>query len=150
VAIIGMAGGALAGAVLAATTLPLWPLLVLLSIFSLGLGTGFPVSVVSIQNAVLRSQVGTATGAMNFFRALMASFTVAAFSAILLMALGADISLTGEHRGPVNSIPAADMVAAFRYVFAAAAALLACGALCMVVMEEKPLAGPPTPVEMAE
>ena len=50
------------------------------------------------------------TGAMNFFRALMASFTVAAFAAILLMALGADISLGGEHRGPVNSIPAADMI----------------------------------------
>jgi EmrB/QacA subfamily drug resistance transporter len=150
VAIIGMAIGALAGVALAATSLPLWALLVLLSILSLGLGTAFPVSVVSIQNAVMRSQVGTATGAMNFFRALMASFTVAAFSAILLMALGADISLSGEHRGPVSSIPAADMIAAFHYVFAAAAALLACGALFMLVMEEKPLAGPPAPVEMAE
>ena len=97
----------------------------LLSVFALGLGTAFPVSVVSIQNAVARSQVGTVTGAMNFFRALMASFTVAAFTAILLMALGADISLAGEHRGAVNSIPAADMIAAFRYVFGAAAALLA-------------------------
>ena len=67
--------------------------------FALGLGTAFPISVVSLQNAVARSQVGTITGAMNFFRALMASFTVAAFTAILLMALGADISLGGEHRG---------------------------------------------------
>jgi hypothetical protein len=117
---------------------------------AVGLGTTFPISVVSIQNAVARSQVGTATGAMNFFRALMASFTVAAFSAILLMALGADISLGGEHRGPVNSIAPADMVAAFRYVFAAAAALMAFGSLCMVLMEEKPLAGPAKPVEMAE
>ena len=71
------------------------------------------------------AQVGTVTGAMNFFRALMASFTVAAFAAILLMALGADISLVGEHRGPVNAIPAADMISAFRYVFGAAAVLLA-------------------------
>ena len=107
------------------TTLPLWGLLALLSVFALGLGTTFPISVVSLQNSVARSQVGTVTGAMNFFRALMASFMVAAFSAILLMALGADISLGGEHRGPVNSIPAADMIAAFRYVFGAAAALLA-------------------------
>ena len=83
-------------------TLPLWGLLVLLSLFALGLGTAFPVSVVSMQNSVARSQVGTVTGAMNFFRALMASFMVAAFSAILLMALGADISLGGEHRGPVE------------------------------------------------
>jgi hypothetical protein len=104
VAIIGDACAALAGTALALTTLPLWALLTLLSVFALGLGTTFPVTVVSTQNAVARSQVGTVTGALNFFRALMASFTVAAFTAILLMALGADISLAGEHRGPVNSI----------------------------------------------
>jgi EmrB/QacA subfamily drug resistance transporter len=150
VAIIGTSCSALVGCTLAATVLPLWALLVLLSVFALGLGTAFPVSVVSLQNSVARSQVGTVTGAMNFFRALMASFTVAAFSTILLMALGADISLAGEHRGPVNSIPAADMITAFRYVFGAAAALLAGSSLCMILMEEKPLAGPATPVEMAE
>src|SRR4030081_1379036 len=104
VAIIGTASAALVGCALALTTLPLWALLTLLSVFALGLGTVFPVSVVSLQNSVARSQVGTVTGAMNFFRALMASFSVAAFSAILLMALGADISLAGEHRGAVSSI----------------------------------------------
>src|SRR5205085_2145834 len=82
--------------------------------------------------ALARWQVGTVTGAMNFFRALMSSFAVAAFSAILLMALGADISLGGEHRGPVNSIASADMIAAFSYVFGAAAVLLACATLCMI------------------
>ena len=150
VAIIGTSGAALAACALALTALPLWALLMLLSVFALGLGTVFPVSVVSLQNSVARSQVGTVTGAMNFFRALMASFTVAAFSAILLMALGADISLGGEHRGPVNSIAAADMITAFHYVFGAAAALLAFASLFMVLMEERPLAGPATPVEMAE
>jgi EmrB/QacA subfamily drug resistance transporter len=150
VAIIGTACAAVVGCALAFTVLPLWALLVLLSLFAFGLGTAFPVSVVSLQNSVGRSQIGTVTGAMNFFRALMASFTVAAFTAILLMALGADISLGGEHRGPVNSIPAADMIIAFRYVFAAASALIACASLCMILMEEKPLAGPATPVEMAE
>jgi EmrB/QacA subfamily drug resistance transporter len=150
VAIIGDSCAALAGLALALTTLPLWGLLALLSVFALGLGTTFPVTVVSIQNAVARSQVGTVTGAMNFFRALMSSFTVAALSAILLMALGANISLGGEHRGAVNSIAAAEMVMAFRYVFGAAAALLGCAALCMMLMEERPLAGPATPVEMAE
>jgi MFS family permease len=150
VAIIGTAVAALSGSALALTTLPLWGLLALLSVFAAGLGTTFPVSVVSLQNSVARSQIGTVTGAMNFFRALMASFTVAAFAAILLMALGADISLTGEHRGPVSSIPTADMITAFRYVFGAAAAMMAGAALCMVAMEERPLAGPATPVEMAE
>jgi EmrB/QacA subfamily drug resistance transporter len=150
VAIIGTAVAALAGCAMTFTTLPLWALLALLSVFALGLGTAFPISVVSLQNSVARSQIGTITGAMNFFRALMASFTVAAFSTILLMALGADISLGGEHRGAVSSIPAADMIAAFRYVFGAAAALLAGSSLCMILMEERPLAGPATPVEMAE
>jgi MFS family permease len=150
VAVIGTACSALAGAALALTAPPLWALLLLLSVFALGLGTAFPVSVVSIQNAVARSQVGTVTGALNFFRALMASFMVAAFSAILLMALGADISLGGEHRGPVSSIAAADMVAAFRYVFAAAAALMAFGSLCMILMEERPLAGPGAAVATVE
>src|SRR5438552_5389601 len=150
VAIVGDACAALAGIALALVALPLWALLVLLSIFSLGLGTTFPVTVVSIQNAVARWQVGTVTGAMNFFRALMSSFAVAALSAILLMALGADISLGGEHRGPVNSIAAADMVTAFSYVFGAAAVLLACATLCMILKEEKPLAGPATRVEMAD
>ena len=149
VAIAGTSLAAIAGTALALTTLPLWGLLVLLSVFALGLGTTFPVSVVSLQNSVARAQIGTVTGAMNFFRALMSSFTVAAFSAILLMALGAGISL-GEHRGPVNAIPVADMITAFRYVFGAAAALLAGAALCMIAMEERPLAGPSTPVEMAE
>src|SRR5947208_2860936 len=150
VAVAGTLVSAICGLVLALTTLPLWGLLVLLSIFALGLGTTFPVSVVSLQNSVARSQIGTVTGAMNFFRALMASFTVAAFTAILLMALGADISLAGEHRGPVNSIPMADMITAFRYVFGAAAVLMTGAVLCMIAMEERPLAGPGNPVEMAE
>ncbi len=151
VAIIGDLIAAISGAALALITLPLWGMLLLLSVFSLGLGTTFPITVVSIQNAVARPQVGTVTGAMNFFRALASSFTVAAMSAILLMALGADISLTGEHRGPVSSIPVADMIAAFRYVFGAAAALMTCALLCMIVMEERPLAGPSSrQVEMAE
>ena len=152
VAIVGTSIAAISGCALALTTLPLWGLLVLLSVFALGLGTTFPVSVVSLQNSVARPQIGTVTGAMNFFRALMSSFTVAAFTAILLMALGADVSLVGEHHGPVNSIPAADMITAFRYVFGAAAALMAGATLCMILMEERPLAGPGVapPAEMAE
>jgi EmrB/QacA subfamily drug resistance transporter len=151
VAIAGTAMATICGGALALTTLPLWGLLVLLSVFSLGLGTAFPVSVVSLQNSVARPQIGTVTGAMNFFRALMASFTVAAFTAILLMALGADPSHVGEHRGSVNAIAAADMITAFHYVFGAATALMLGAVLCLIVMEEKPLAGPAAPpAEMAE
>src|SRR4051812_13930947 len=86
VAIIGTIVATVAGGVVTLTEPALWALLALLSIFGVGLGTAFPVSVVSLQNAVARSQIGTITGAMNFFRSLMCSFMVAAFSAILLMA----------------------------------------------------------------
>jgi hypothetical protein len=119
--------------------------------FALGLGTTFPVCVVSLQNSVARPQVGTITGALNFFRSLMSSFTVAAFAAILIIALGADIPL-GEHHGVVSVIPTEDMRHAFRYVFGAATALMTGAALCLIMMEERPLAGPTVAkhVEMAE
>jgi hypothetical protein len=82
---------------------------------------------------------------------LMASFTVAAFTAVLLMALGTDISIGGEHAPTLHAIASADMVAAFRYVFVAAAVLMAVAALCMTLMEELPLAGPAKPaMDMAE
>jgi hypothetical protein len=80
----------------------------------------------------------------------MASFTVAVFSAVLLTALGPDISLSGEQHGAVSSIPAADMIAAFRYVFGAAAAMMVVASIAMGLMEERPLAGPAQPVELAE
>ena len=152
-AIGGVSLAACAATALAlATPLPLWQLLAALSLMALGLGTVVPVSVVSIQNAVPRAQVGTATGAMNFFRSLMASFTVAAFTAILLMVLGGNLSIGAEHKiGGTHAIAASDMIVAFRYVFAAAAVLLATGATLVMVMEERPLAGPQqTPAEMAE
>jgi EmrB/QacA subfamily drug resistance transporter len=152
VAVIGTSWAALCGLALTLTTLPLWALLLLMAAFALGLGTTFPVCVVSLQNSVARAQVGTITGAMNFARSLMSSFTVAAFAAILLISLGADIPLAGEHQGVVHAIPAADMMAAFRYVFGAAAAMMGCASLCLIIMEERPLAGPTIaqPVEMAE
>ncbi|HYN39341.1 MAG TPA: hypothetical protein VES39_08815, partial [Rhodospirillales bacterium] len=141
---------ALMGAAMAAIApMPLWLLLTLLSLFSFGLGTVFPVSTVSVQNAVARAQIGTATGAMNFFRALLASFTVAAFAAILMIALPDNVSLAGDHH-VAGAIAAADLVAAFRYVFAASGLMLAGAALCLVVMEERRLAGPSLPAELAE
>ena len=125
-------------------------MLVLLSVFALGLGTTFPVTVVSIQNAVARPQIGTVTGAMNFFRSLASSFTVAAF------ATTADGAGRGHFALPASiAVRSArsrdDMINAFRYVFGAAAALMTCAVLCMILMEERPLAGPSSrSVEMAE
>lgn len=150
-AILGTGTAVLTGLVMTFATLPLWGMLSVLSLFAFGLGTTFPVSVVSIQNAVVREQVGTVTGAMNFFRALMASFAVAAMTTILLTALGVGIAVHAEPTDAFHHVTPEAMIAAFRYVFAAASALLAVSCLCMVLMEERPLAGPPEPtMEMAE
>ena len=143
IAIFGSATGAIIAAILAIVTpLPLWLLLVALALMAIGLGTVFPVTVVSTQNAVLRTQIGTVTGALNFFRALMTSFTVAAFTTIMLMSLGTNISISGEHASATSPIAVADMVNGFRYVFAAAAVLLGLASVCLMVMEERPLEGP--------
>ncbi|MBB5047810.1 MFS family permease [Rhodopseudomonas rhenobacensis] len=133
-----------------ATPLPLPLLLAVLALLSVGIGTVFPISLVSIQNAVPRSQVGTATGAMNFFRQLMASFAVAAFTAILLATLGGGVPIGREHGDAIAAIPPDAMIAAFRHVFVASAALMSVSALCMVLMEERPLAGPDVAADLAE
>ena len=119
---------------------PLWVVLSLLAVLALGIGTCFPISVVSIQNAVPRSQVGTATGAMNFFRSLMSSFAVAMFTAILLAAVGQEIPI-GEAATGAHNIASGDMIAGFRLVFLAAAFLMATSAVLFALMEERPLAG---------
>lgn len=158
VAILGTGTAVATGLLMMFVTLPLWAMLSVLSVFAFGLGTTFPVSVVSIQNAVARPKVGTVTGAMNFFRALMASFAVAAMTALLLMALGpigavpSDAAGHGIAADAFHHATAAQMIAAFRYVFGAAVALLGVSFTCMLLMEERPLAGPatPPPVEMAE
>lgn len=144
IAVVGLSLGAFASALLAAVTpLPLWQLLVLLSVAALGLGTTFPVTVVSVQSAVARHVVGTVTGAMNFFRSLMAAVAVALFTAILLAALGGVTSSLDQL--DLTSTPSVDMVAAFRYVFLAAAILLGIGALAVAAMQERPLGEAPKP-----
>lgn len=152
IAILGTGSATATGLVMMlASPLPLWALLSLLAVFAFGVGTTFPVSVVSIQNAVARPQVGTVTGAMNFFRALMSSFAVAAMTAILLIALGTG-GPGGEHLEAFRDVSAADMVAAFRYVFAAAVALMVAAFACVLLMEERQLAGPAksSAMDMAE
>lgn len=130
---------------------PLWVLLSLLAVLALGIGTCFPISVVSIQNAVPRAQVGTATGAMNFFRSLMSSFAVAMFTAILLAAVGQEIPI-GEGAAGAHNVAAGDMIAGFRFVFLAASFLMVSAAVLFALMEERPLAGgkPPAAPTMAE
>ena len=55
-----------------------------------------------------------------------------------------------EERYESIQLRVADMITAFRYVFGAAAALMGLAALCMIMMEERTLAGPSRPVATAK
>ena len=76
-------------ATLAVAALVVWPAMPLVwsivatGLVGYGVGTVFPIATVSIQNAVERHDVGAATGAMNFFRALGGALVVAIMGAIL-------------------------------------------------------------------
>jgi hypothetical protein len=70
-----------------------------------------------------------------------------------VLALGTDVPLAGEHHAAgAVAIAADDMRHAFRYVFGAATVLMTTAALCLIMMEERPLAGPAVArqVELAE
>jgi MFS family permease len=150
---VAIVGTGLAAAMFAAiaifTPLQLWLFLLLLAIGSLGLGTGFPTSTVALQNAVQRYQIGTATGASNFFRSMTSSFAVAAFTAILLAMLGARVALNGHAVDITHDLSVIDTVVAFRPIFAAAALMMAIACVAVTLMEERPLAGPSDPDAVA-
>jgi MFS family permease len=114
--------------------------LALLTVVGFGLGPSFPFTVVVVQNAVALHELGVATGAMNFFRALGATFLVALFGAIMLA--GAPMV-----RGmPVNPTYATgDMGASFALVFAAAIACLVVAIASILALEERPLRGANAP-----
>lgn len=126
---------------LALVQMPLWLFLVVLSIGSFGIGPMFSTTTATLQNAVAREQIGTATGAMNYARALMASFAVAGFTAILMAALGTGVA-GRENIDLARELSSAEAVAAFRYILATAAVMMAGAAVSMALMEERPLSGP--------
>jgi hypothetical protein len=124
--------------------MPLAGALLASGIIGLGVGTVFPVATVSIQSAVLRHEVGTATGAMNFFRALASALVVAVMGAIVLAGLGA----TPERGGTGSELIVAhlnaggiDVAQVFRLVFAAALVVSILAFVAILRMEERPLHG---------
>lgn len=125
--------------------LPMVALQIVLTALSLGLGTILPVCTVTIQNAVKPHELGTATGAANFFRQLGGAISVAAFGAIILggvAALGGALGQRSEHgHMAISGIGAEDFAHIFRFVFAAAAVQLALALTWMVVLPERPLRG---------
>ncbi len=120
-----------------------------------GVGTVFPIATVSIQNAVARHEVGTATGAMNFFRALVSALVVAIMGAILLAGLGVTPERGGvgvELLASTAGAAGVDVTEVFRWVFVAALVFSVLAVIALILMEERPLRGPvrketPAPAE---
>ena len=107
---------------------------------SIGLGTVFPITTVSIQNAVVPHQMGTATGVMNFFRSLGGALIVAGFGAVLFSQLPNFSNMEGS-----SGVRLADIVAngeihsAFRALFGFAALVLTLALASFSQMPEKQL-----------
>jgi EmrB/QacA subfamily drug resistance transporter len=127
--------------------------IVVLSVVGTAVGLVFPVTTVSIQNAVPHSQVGIAMGALNFFRSLASAFVVAVLGAILLAGLGVTPDRSGRAVSVVATVAAAgghDVAFVFRWVFLAAWAFLAISLVALLLMEERPLRGTPAAVPPAD
>jgi EmrB/QacA subfamily drug resistance transporter len=134
---------AIVGCVLLAALpgLPIWAIEVILGVLSIGLGTILPVTTVSIQNAVALHDLGTATGAANFFRSLGGALIVAVFGAILLGMSGLQGAGSFESLGEAASRSGVDLSAVFGYIFWAAALGFTLALGFLLAMEELPLRG---------
>jgi EmrB/QacA subfamily drug resistance transporter len=122
-------------------SLPLIAFALILTVASAGLGTVFPLTLVSIQNAVQPHQMGTATGTLNFFRSLGGALIVAVFGAIVIGGLPTDMAAHVTIENLANTFAAAgrDIGSVLRWVFIAATAGIMVALVSLFVMEEKPL-----------
>ena len=133
--------------------LPLIYVTLLLCVVGTAIGLVYPVTTVSIQNAVPHAQVGIAMGALNFFRSLVSAFVVAVMGAILLAGLGARPERGGASVVAMSmNASGFDVALVFRYVFLSALIFLALSLVFLLLMEERPLRStttetPQTPAE---
>jgi len=141
--LIGLSCATLALASLAIwPALPLWLVITALCFFGVGIGTVFSCTTVCIQNAVSRFHVGTATGVMNFFRALASALVVAIMGAIVLAGVGhgqgGNRAIDVLAQAGQSSV---DLAGIFRWVFGASAVFLLISITAFALMEERPLRG---------
>jgi hypothetical protein len=122
--------------------LPLIYVIVIMAVVGTAIGLVYPVTTVSIQNAVPHYQVGIAMGALNFFRSLASAFAVAVMGAILLAGLG----VTPQRGAAVSVVTStmnasgSDVAYVFRWVFASAWIFLAIALVALLVMGGAPAA----------
>ncbi|WP_454915588.1 MDR family MFS transporter [Xanthobacter sediminis] len=109
----------------------------LLAVVGIGIGMVLSVCTVSIQNAVEPHRMGTATGAMTFFRQLGGAAAVAVLGAVLLAATGVTGQGGLEMMG--RSLPPGVFATGFRMVFGTAALMMLAAFAFLWSMTEKPL-----------
>jgi EmrB/QacA subfamily drug resistance transporter len=121
--------------------MPLGYVTLVMAVVGTAIGLVYPITTVSIQNAVPFYQVGIAMGALNFFRALASALAVAVMGAILLTGLGVAVQRGGAASAMASTLSAsgADAAHVFRFVFASAWIFLALALVALVVMQERPL-----------
>lgn len=126
--------------------LPLFYVTVIMAVVGTATGLVYPVTTVSIQNAVPHHQMGIAMGAMNFFRALASAFAVAVMGAIVLATLGSSLPRGGNVSALAVAVSGVggDIATAFRWVFFAGLIFLAASLIALLLMEERPLRGATT------
>lgn len=136
-AVGGLSIGVLCLVILAliSTTATLLTAEILLFLAGAGMGTLFPISTLSVQNAVDYRHLGVATAVISFLRSLGSAIGVAAIGAIALAS-----GLPGLREGvTVTATSELATGIAFRDIFLASAAILAISLLCFLAMENKPL-----------
>ena len=115
--------------------------LVLVEVLTTGAGFGagmlYPVGTVSVQNAVDLHEMGTATALANGARQLGGALVVAIFGVLVIAAFGGAPGV-GESFDIAHADRAA-LTAAFHNVFIAAVCVVVAAALCMALLEDRPM-----------
>jgi EmrB/QacA subfamily drug resistance transporter len=111
----------------------------LLFVLGCGLGPMYPMSTVVTQNSVKPHQMGTATGALNFFRTLGGALIVAVFGALVLGGASDGSSVMTLEK---IALAHRDLAPAFQDVFIAAIVFTAIALCCLLFVEERPMHGP--------
>jgi MFS family permease len=111
----------------------------LLAVAGVGLGPLYPMTTTLVQNAVVPHHVGTATGTLNFFRLLGGAIIVTAFGAIILSAVHGGTPVLDRLEAVRHA--SGDFSAEFRWIFIAAAGLLAAALVAIILAPERPLRG---------
>lgn len=119
----------------AAPGLPLAAIEVLLAVIGFAMGMMFPMTTVSIQNAIERRHLGVAMATLNLLRSTGGAVGSAIFGAVLLGGAG------GMRPHAAGGLDGAGLADAFGFLFAGVAVTVALGIVALATMEQRPLRG---------